>query len=227
MKQLKNVTSTNVKEEIVVGEIEQLLPVEFVDQLNSEDGISSEYLETSAPWLKLKGETEEEYQLYLIYQGLPQHTWNLRKVFHEFDLYFNSETVTRVSFNKFKVIAEKNHWHVRRYANILYNDWLIQQEDMRQQLMMIADYRRNQSELAKKATEASLVLMDKLTTKINSIDFDDIRTVDIPKFLSAVKEITAMAADSEARLLSINMLLDLHSKEIAEMFEQDTIEIIT
>ena len=225
MKQIKNIRAADVEEEVSVGEIEKLLPVEFIDELSSEEGLTSEYLQKSAPWLKLKGETEEEYQLYLIYQSLPQHTWNLRTVFQEFDLYFNSETVKRVEFNKFKIITEKNHWHVRRYAYIVYTDWLTQQEDMRQQLFLIAEYRKNQGVLAKKATESAIKLMDVVSDKIEGLQKDDITPRDIPKFLDAVQKITSMAADSEARLLSINMLLELHSKEIAEVFDKDTMEM--
>lgn len=228
----KNIGGGNIPNEIDLEVIETQLPVPFINELQSTHGPSSEYLENEAPWIKLKGETDDEYQLYLTYQSMPIHIWNMKKVFQEFDVYFNSGSLRRLAFNKFKAVAYKNQWAIRRYAYHLYIDWLDSNNEMHKQLNLIAEYRKNQGIITKKATEASILLMDKVMDRIKDIGVihedgvskDNIRIQDLPKFLGAVKDIVNMSADAEARLLSINVLLELHAKEIAEMFGADGME---
>ena len=83
--------------------------------------------------------------------------------------------------------------------------------------------RNNQASLLYNISIATVKLVEKLAERIEYIDAEEIRVTDIPKFISALSNFIGIAADAEARILSISGLLAVLEDQIDRKIFQDNL----
>lgn len=185
---------------------------ELMEQLAA-DSVSLEWLEENAPWLQCENESDFQYLAFKHFCLLPISEWEGRDALH----LFSQKTGRKVNKNEapmWDAWREEFDWIPRRLAFSAYYDWLSRKSDEMQQLSQIGKFRNNQATLLAEVSSATIGLVKKLGSKIDKIRPEEIQTKDVPSFISALVSFLNLAADAEARVLSVSQLLDFFEEQM-------------
>ena len=176
---------------------------EFESMLN-DDKITPQWVEQNAIWRKLKGEPEEAYEAFKKFVSLPIDKWQPWQV---------------TGFEVVEVTAYMNayNWKKRRLLYLKYTEWLDKRKSELEHFAAISSYRDTQAQVLKSTTRSSLLLIQKLQERIETMSPDDIDPRSIPQFISALGNFVDLAADAEARALAIDKLMRLHAEDLSSL----------
>lgn len=158
----------------------------------------------NAPWNQLEGETDAQYDAFKYYVNLSVDEWE------------PTDIQRFVDAPKQNIIAwaKQFEWSERRLAYMKYREWLRRKQDEISHQHNIGDFRDTQSNLLKQASGATLTLIGKLSERIQTLDPNEIKAPDIPKFVSAVSQFVDITTEAQAKFLAINELLALYEDDI-------------
>jgi len=170
----------------------------------AEDTLSFEELMKSAPWQKLEDETDLQYEAFKYFVNLEIDDWDVDSV-----LKFANFTVAEV--NQWSAAFR---WNSRRMSYVKSQEWLRRKRKELEHKDGISDFRDTQADLLQTASKATLSLIGKLAQRINELDPSEIKSTDIPKYVTAVSQFIDMTSEAQARFLTLNELLALYEDDI-------------
>jgi len=200
---LLSMMSNGDMEEEFVPFIDIEIDKDFERALN-EDTLSFEELMESAPWQQLEGETDLQYEAFKYFVNLQIDDWEVESVmsFANYDL----PSLRRWSIDFV--------WNTRRMSYVKSQEWLRRKKKELEHKEGISDFRDTQANLLKTASDATLSLIGKLAQRIQELDPSEIKSTDIPKYVTAVSQFIDMTTEAQARFLTLNELLCLYEDEI-------------
>ena len=202
------------------------LPKEFAYQMDKEEGPDDLYIMKEAPWLQMDNEDNDEYVLFKFYLGQPNAYWDIQRVYDSAVIEGDIDDLPLFGVTEWQDISEKHNWYVRRYSFIRYKEFMQRKRDESFQLEMLREFRNTQAQITSEAAVAAYSLLGKVTSRIDNLLPEEIDVKQLPNFLRAVSEILEVAADAEARVLSIGALMDMYSEEIDDKIVQKHEELI-
>lgn len=170
----------------------------------AEDTLSFEELMQSAPWQILEDESELQYEAFKYFVNLEIDDWDVESV-----LKFANFTSAEV--NQW---STKFQWNSRRMSYVKSQEWLRRKRKELEHKDGISDFRDTQADLLQTASKATLSLIGKLAQRINELDPSEIKSTDIPKYVTAVSQFIDMTSEAQARFLTLNELLALYEDDI-------------
>lgn len=189
---------------------EELVPfidIEFdkdFERALMEDTLSFEELMQSAPWQKLEEETDLQYEAFKYFVNLDIDDWDVDSI-----LKFANFTLSEV--NQWSTSFS---WNSRRMSYVKSQEWLRRKRKELEHKDGISDFRDTQADLLQTASKATLSLIGKLAQRINELDPSEIKSTDIPKYVTAVSQFIDMTSEAQARFLTLNELLALYEDDI-------------
>lgn len=197
---------------------------EFTLQLEN-NSFDIEWLKANAPWNKRLNETNQQYALFKNYCESSDGKWNPESTYLEYIRKFElvDDNSNRVLWGK---LFEDYEWLKRRAAFFRYLRWIDDKKQEIEHLNKIADMRNSQANILHGASVATIKLLEKLTKRIDNLDETEIAARDIPKYITALNSFLGIAADAEARVLSIAGLLEVLEDQIDRKIFQDNLFFI-
>lgn len=179
----------------------------------NEDNASVLDIIDNAPWNQLENESNLQYDAFKYYVNLSVDEWDPTDIQKFIDVPKTEITAWSKQFE----------WGERRLAYMKYREWLRRKQDEISHQHNIGDFRDTQSNLLKQASGATLTLIGKLSERIQTLDPNEIKAPDIPKFVSAVSQFVDITTEAQAKFLAINELLALYEDEIDSKAVRDHI----
>jgi hypothetical protein len=182
-----------------------------------EDTYTMEEILENAPWNQHGDEDDEQYDAFKYYVNLAIDEWEPTAISK-----FNIDATHAENW------AQEFQWQQRRMAYIQYQEWLRRKTEEVKHQDSIADFRDTQHSLLTTSSKATINLIAKLAARIETLDPDEIKAADIPKFVSAVSQFIDMTTEANAKFLTINELLalyedDLDAKSIRDHINQASV----
>ncbi|TXI88533.1 MAG: hypothetical protein E6Q36_05255, partial [Chryseobacterium sp.] len=155
--------------EIEDGLIDITYENEFESMLN-DDKITPQWVEQNAIWRRLKNEPETAYEAFKKFVSLPIDKWQPWQV---------------TGFDANEVMAYMNayDWKKRRLLFLKYTEWLDKRKSELEHFEAISSYRDTQAKVLKSTTRSSLLLIEKLQERIETMSAEDIDPRSIPQFI--------------------------------------------
>lgn len=207
---LEGIMELTAKDLDVINRIEienGFLDIEYEEEFQNlldEDKITAEWVNENAIWMQLEDESDESYDMFKKYCALPIDKWDAKHLPQ-----YKSSLV--------QSYIDSHYWKQRRLLYLKYKDWFDKRKSELEHLEAISLYRDNQAKVLRSTSKSSLLLIEKLQQRIESIDADEIDPRNIPQFISAVSTFVSLAADAEARALAVDSLLGLHAEELSSL----------
>lgn len=170
----------------------------------AEDTLSFEELMQSAPWQQLENETDLQYEAFKYFVNLEIDDWDTEGV-------LRFANFTKAEVNQWSVTFQ---WNSRRMSYVKSQEWLRRKRKELEHKDGISDFRDTQADLLQTASKATLSLIGKLAQRINELDPSEIKSTDIPKYVTAVSQFIDMTSEAQARFLTLNELLALYEDDI-------------
>lgn len=189
------------------NELVPFIDIEFdkdFERALAEDTLSFEELMQSAPWQRLENETDLQYEAFKYFVNLEIDDWDTESV-----LRFANFTDAEV--NQWSATYS---WNSRRMSYVKSQEWLRRKRKELEHKDGISDFRDTQADLLQTASKATLSLIGKLAQRINELDPSEIKSTDIPKYVTAVSQFIDMTSEAQARFLTLNELLALYEDDI-------------
>ena len=183
------------------------LDIEYEEEFQSlldDDKITAKWVQENAIWMQLDGESDADYEMFKKYTALSIDKWG-------------SEHLPQYKSDLIDWLIENHHWKQRRLLYLKYKEWFAKRKSELEHLESISLYRDTQARVLRSTSRSSLLLIEKLQERIESIDANDIDPRNIPQFISAVANFVDLAADAEARALAVDSLLRLHAEELSSL----------
>ncbi len=202
--------SLSTKDFSVINKLEiedGFLDIEYEEEfqeLLDEDKITVEWVQENAIWMQLEGEDDDAYAMFKKYTALPIDKWDAKHLPQ-----FPHDLVASYIENHF--------WKQRRLLYLKYKEWFDKRKSELEHLEAISLYRDTQARVLRSTSKSSLLLIEKLQQRIESIDAEEIEPRNIPQFIAAVSSFVDLAADAEARALAVDSLLRLHAEELSSL----------
>lgn len=189
------------------NELVPFIDIEFdkdFERALAEDTLSFEELMKSAPWQKAEDESDLQYEAFKYFVNLEIDDWDVDSV-----LRFANFTLAEVS-----QWSATFQWNARRMSYVKSQEWLRRKRKELEHKDGISDFRDTQADLLQTASKATLSLIGKLAARINELDPSEIKSTDIPKYVTAVSQFIDMTSEAQARFLTLNELLALYEDDI-------------
>lgn len=189
------------------NELVPFIDIEFdkdFERALAEDTLSFEELMQSAPWQQLENETDLQYEAFKYFVNLEIDDWDTEGV-------LRFANFTKAEVNQWSVTFQ---WNSRRMSYVKSQEWLRRKRKELEHKDGISDFRDTQADLLQTASKATLSLIGKLAQRINELDPSEIKSTDIPKYVTAVSQFIDMTSEAQARFLTLNELLALYEDDI-------------
>lgn len=189
------------------NELVPFIDIEFdkdFERALAEDTLSFEELMQSAPWQQLENETDLQYEAFKYFVNLEIDDWDTEGV-------LRFANFTKAEVNQWSVAFQ---WNSRRMSYVKSQEWLRRKRKELEHKDGISDFRDTQADLLQTASKATLSLIGKLAQRINELDPSEIKSTDIPKYVTAVSQFIDMTSEAQARFLTLNELLALYEDDI-------------
>lgn len=189
--------------EVVDGYLDLTYDEHFQSLLN-EDTITPEWLLENAIWAQLEEEDEYHFDFFKAYLKLPIDKWKPDDI-----MYYVIEMPPTIID-----IAEQFNWKKRRLLYLKYTEWYQRKKEELDHLESISKFRNTTVKAVGLVSVAALTLIDKLQQKIALVRVEELKTRDIPALVSAAKTLMELSADTEARALAVDKLMQMFAEEM-------------
>lgn len=157
-------------------------------------------------WEQLDNESDEDYEMFVIYRSLSPNERNTIKMW---ETYSERNNLSKKMPTKIDKLAEKFQWYDRSIAFDSYYEGALVTYATKDQFRDILAYRKKQRDLANRLTEVSLGLIKLAQNRLLSLKPEELSVSLLPKYIQTAVMITGMAMESEASALMLQEMAEL------------------